>query len=210
MAKKATLPEFEMLGKYKIKPLPYGIAKTEEDALEIAKKIGYPVALKIVSPEITHKTDVGGVKVRIKDEKRLKHAYEDIMEGAKKHKITGVLVQKMARRGVELIIGGKKDPQFGHLVILGMGGVYVEIFRDVTARICPINKQDVKDMINELESHPLITGIRGMKPIKLGALYSLMVKTSKMIVNEDMEELDLNPVIFDEKGYDIVDVRYAK
>lgn len=210
MAKKATLPEFEMLKKYRINPLPYGIAKSEQEALEIAKRIGYPVALKLISPEITHKTDVGGVKIRIKNEERLKHAYEDILEGAKKHKITGVLVQKMARRGVELIIGGKKDPQFGHLVILGMGGVYVEIFRDVTARICPINKQDVKDMVNELESHPLITGIRGMKPIKLDALYSLMVKTSRMIVKEDMKELDLNPVIFDEKGYDIVDVRYAK
>jgi acetate---CoA ligase (ADP-forming) subunit beta len=210
MAKKAALPEFSMLKKYGITPLPYGVAKSEEEAVKIAEKIGYPVALKIVSPEISHKTDIGGVKIGIKDGKRLCHAYEDILEGAKKHKITGVLVQKMARKGIELIIGGKKDMQFGHLIILGMGGVYVEVFRDVTARICPINRQDVKDMINELESHPLITGIRGMKPINLNSLYSLMVKTSQMIVKEDMKELDLNPVIFDEEGYDIVDVRYSK
>ena len=105
---------------------------------------------------------------------------------------------------------GKKDPQFGHLILLGMGGVYVEVFKDVTARICPINKQDVKDMVGELQSNPLIMGIRGMRPINLEKLYALMVKVSRMIVKEDMKELDLNPVIFDGKGYDIVDVRFVK
>ena len=119
-------------------------------------------------------------------------------------------VQKMARKGIELIIGGKKDPQFGHMIVLGMGGVYVEVFKDVTARICPITKQDIIEMVNELQTHPLLTGVRGMGPINLNQLYSLMVKTSKMIVKEDIKELDLNPVIFDGKGYDIVDVRFRK
>lgn len=204
------LPEFCVLENYGLDVLPYGIAKTPKEAIGIAKKIGYPVALKLVSPEVSHKTEVGGVKIRIKDEKRLLDAYEDIMEGAAGHEVSGILVQKMARKGIELIIGGKKDPQFGHLIILGMGGVYVEVFRDVTARICPINKQDVKDMVGELQSHPLIMGIRGMRPINLEKLYSLMVKVSRMIVKEDMKELDLNPVIFDGKGYDIVDVRFVK
>lgn len=210
MVKKAALPEFRMLQKYGIHPLPHGIAKTSAQALKIAEEIGYPVALKVVSPEISHKTDFGGVKIGITDGKRLVHAYEDIVEGAKKHKVTGVLVQKMARKGIELIIGGKKDPQFGHMIILGMGGVYVEVFKDVTARICPITKQDVIEMINELQTHPLLTGVRGMGPINMKRLYSLMVKTSGMIVKEDMKELDLNPVIFDEEGYDIVDVRFRK
>ena len=210
MVKRAALPEFRMLQKYGIHPLPHGIAKSPKQALEIAEKVGYPVALKVVSPGISHKTDVGGVIIGIRDGKRLVHAYEDILEGAGKHKVTGVLVQKMARKGIELIIGGKKDPQFGHMIILGMGGVYVEVFKDVTARICPITKQDVIEMIDELQTHPLLTGVRGMGPINMKELYSLMVKTSGMIVKEDMKELDLNPVIFDEKGYDIVDVRFRK
>lgn len=208
---KRTLPEFRMLKKYGIPTLRYGIAKNRKEAIAIAEKIGYPVALKLISPQVTHKTDVGGVKTKIKDGKRLVHAYEDIMEVEERGiVVSGVLVQKMARKGVELIIGGKKDPQFGHMVILGMGGVYVEVFRDITARICPINKKDVREMVGELRSHPMITGIRGMKPIDLNSLYALMVRVSKMIVEEDMEELDLNPVIFDRKGYDIVDVRFEK
>jgi acetyl-CoA synthetase (ADP-forming) len=210
MDKRASLPEFRVLKKYKIPVLPYGIAKNKKEAAEIAEKIGYPVALKLISPQVSHKTDVGGVKIKITDRKRLIHAYEDIMENREKIEVTGVLVQKMARKGVELIIGGKKDPQFGHMMILGMGGVYVEVFRDITARICPINKRDVAEMVGELRTHPLITGIRGMRPINLGKLYGLMVKASKMITEEDMEELDLNPVIFDGEGYDIVDVRFSK
>lgn len=210
MAGKCVVPEFCMLEKHGLSLLPYGFAKNPKEAAAIAKKIGYPVALKLVSPEISHKTDVGGVKIGIRDEKRLLDAYEDILEGAKGHRVSGILVQKMARKGIELIIGGKKDPQFGHLILLGMGGVYVEVFKDVTARICPINKQDVKDMVGELQSNPLIMGIRGMRPINLEKLYALMVKVSRMIVKEDMKELDLNPVIFDGKGYDIVDVRFVK
>jgi len=210
MVKKSSLEEFRVLEKYGIQPLPYGIAKTPKEAVALAEKIGYPVALKLVSPQVTHKTDVGGVKIGIKDKKRLLHAHEDILEGAKKYEIEGVLVQKMARKGIELIIGGKKDPQFGHMIVLGIGGVYVEVFKDVTARICPITRTDVREMVGELRSHPLITGIRGMQPINLNGLYSLMVRTSKMMVEEDMKELDLNPVIFDSKGYDIVDVRFVK
>lgn len=210
MAGNGKLAEFEMLKKYGIEPLPYGIARSEKEAAGIARRLGYPVALKLVSPQVSHKTDVGGVKTGIRDEKRLAHAYEDIMEAAKRYRVEGVLVQKMARKGIELIIGGKKDAQFGHMIILGLGGVYVEVFRDATARICPIAKEDVEDMVKELRSHPLITGIRGMRPINMKKLHSLMVRASGMIVSEDMEELDLNPVIFDEKGYDIVDVRYTK
>ena len=210
MVKKTVLAEFRMLEKHGIPPLPYGIAKNPKEAVRLAEKIGYPMALKLISPNVTHKTEVGGVKIGIKDKKRLLHAYEDILEGTKKYGVDGILVQKMARKGIELIIGGKKDPQFGHMIVLGIGGVYVEIFKDVTARICPITRKDVREMVGELRSHPLITGIRGMRPINLNKLYSLMVKTSKMLVDENIKELDLNPVIFDSKGYDVVDVRFVK
>ncbi|MDD5096564.1 MAG: acetate--CoA ligase family protein, partial [Candidatus ainarchaeum sp.] len=206
----ARIPEFALLEKYGIRLIPYGIAKDEKEAARIAKKLGYPVALKIISPEITHKTDYHAVKVGLKNEERMLAAYEDIMENVRGHKVTGMLVQSMARKGLELIIGGKKDPQFGHMVVLGLGGVYVEVFRDVSARICPIRKQDVKEMVMELRSHPLITGVRGMKPIDIGSLETLMVKVCRMMVEEDVLEMDLNPVIFDAKGYDIVDVRLRR
>lgn len=206
----ARVPEFALLEKYGIKLIPYGIAKDEKEAARIAKKLGYPVALKIISPEITHKTDYHAVKVGLKNEERMLAAYEDIMENVRGHKVSGMLVQSMARKGLELIIGGKKDPQFGHMVVLGLGGVYVEVFRDVSARICPIQRQDVKEMVMELRSNPLIMGVRGMKPINIDALETLMLKVCRMMLEEDVLEMDLNPVIFDEKGYDIVDVRLRR
>jgi acyl-CoA synthetase (NDP forming) len=206
----ARIPEFALLEKYGIKLIPYGMAKNEKEAAKIAKKLGYPVALKIISPDITHKTDYHAVKVGLKNEERMLAAYEDIMENVRGHKVTGMLVQSMARKGLELIIGGKKDPQFGHMVVLGLGGVYVEVFRDVSARICPIQRQDVKEMVMELRSNPLIMGVRGMKPINIDALETLMVKVCRMMMEEDVLEMDLNPVIFDEKGYDIVDVRLRR
>jgi Acyl-CoA synthetase (NDP forming) len=132
------------------------------------------------------------------------------MINASGKRIDGMLVQKMARKGIELIIGGKKDPQFGHMVVLGLGGVYVEIFRDITARICPVRKEDVEEMIRELKAHPLITGTRGEKPINKEALVRLIIKTCKFIEKEDIKELDLNPVIFDSEGCDIVDARMVK
>ncbi len=206
------LEDFELLKKYKFKLLPYGWAKTKIEAHLIAKHIGYPVALKIISEEISHKTDVGGVKIGIKNDQALSLAYDEIMENAKAHsaKIKGILVQKMARKGVELIIGGKKDLQFGHMIILGLGGVYVEVFRDISARLCPISGKDVEEMIEELKSHPLITGTRGQKGINVEGLKELMLSTCKLLQKEDLKELDLNPVIFDANGYDIVDARMTK
>lgn len=206
------LEDFEILKKNKFRLLPYGWAKTKIEAHLIAKSIGYPVALKIISDEISHKTDVGGVKVGIRNDQSLALAYDEIMESAKPYsgKIKGVLVQKMARRGTELIIGGKKDAQFGHMIILGMGGVYVEIFRDISARLCPITEKDVDEMVEELKSHPIIEGARGRKGINVAGLKELMLSTCRLLQKEDLQELDLNPVIFDENGYDIVDARMSR
>ncbi|MBN2478317.1 acetate--CoA ligase family protein [Candidatus Micrarchaeota archaeon] len=206
------LKDFSLLEKYKFKLLPYKIAKNEEDAVKHAKYIGFPVALKIISPQITHKTDVGGVRIKIKNSDMLRHAYRDIVSSAEKSKaeVKGVLVQKMARKGIELIIGGKEDPQFGHMVVLGLGGVYVEIFRDITGRICPISKQDVREMVGELKSHPILTGVRGQKAVNMNTLEDIMLKTCRFMEKEKVKELDLNPVIFDSKGADIVDARIRK
>jgi len=204
------IDDFKLLEKNNFKLLPYALVKSEEEAVEAAKRIGYPVALKIISPDVSHKTDIGGVKIGLRDDVVLRHAYKEIMINASGKRIDGMLVQKMARKGIELIIGGKKDPQFGHMVVLGLGGVYVEIFRDITARICPVRKEDVEEMISELKAHPLITGARGEKPINKEALVRLIIKTCKFIEKEDIKELDLNPVIFDSEGCDIVDARMVK
>lgn len=203
------LEDFELLQNSGFTLLPYAVARDEEEAVVCADRIGYPLAMKIISPDIIHKTDVGGVKVDIKSEAALRIAYNEIIEATKKKKIEGVLLQKMARRGIELIIGGKKDPQFGHMIILGLGGVYVEIFRDIAARICPITEKDVEEMVEELKSHPILEGARGQKPINLAKLKDLMLKTCAFIQKNNIEEMDLNPVVFDEKGYDIIDVRFS-
>ena len=202
--------DFALLEKHGFTLLPYRIAKSEKEALDAAKKIGYPVALKIVSPDIEHKTDVGGVKVNVRNDESLALAYRDVVQSAAGKKVDGVLVQKMARKGVELIIGGKKDPQFGHMMVLGLGGIYVEIFRDVSARICPLISNDVEEMVSELKSHPLLEGARGKKPINKKALEQLILKACGFMQKEDIKEMDLNPVVFDDKGCDIVDARFSR
>ncbi|NYZ73604.1 acetate--CoA ligase family protein [Candidatus Micrarchaeota archaeon] len=202
--------DFSLLEKHGFKLLPYYLAKNEADALKAAKKIGYPVALKIVSPEVEHKTDIGGVRITLRNEEMLRNAYKEIMQNANGRKVDGILVQKMARKGVELIIGGKKDPQFGHMVVLGLGGIYVEIFRDISARICPLVASDVDEMVAELKVHPLLEGARGKKPVNKKALEALVLRMCRFMAEEDIKEMDLNPVVFDERGCDIVDARFSR
>ncbi|MEW6748997.1 MAG: acetate--CoA ligase family protein [Candidatus Micrarchaeota archaeon] len=202
--------DFSLLKRHGFSLLPYELAKDEDDAAAAAKRIGYPVALKVVSAEIEHKTDVGGVKIKLRNEEALRFAFRDIMQGAKGKKVDGILVQKMARKGVELIIGGKKDPQFGHMIVLGLGGIYVEIFRDISARICPLTKKDVDEMVSELKVHPLLEGARGKKPINKKALESLVLRACAFMAKENIKEMDLNPVVFDDKGCDIVDARFSR
>lgn len=204
------IDDFSLLEKHKFNLLPYVLAKDEEGAVKAAKKIGYPVVLKIVSSEIEHKTDIGGVKVNIKKEEILRHAFKEIIQNTKGKKIDGVLVQKMARKGVELIVGGKKDPQFGHMIVLGLGGIYVEIFKDISARLCPVTDVDIEEMIAELKSHPLLEGARGRKPINKKMLKELVLNACSFMKNEDIKEMDLNPVVCDERGCDIVDARFSR
>ncbi len=204
------IDDFALLERHGFRLLPYRLARSEEEALEAAEKIGYPVAMKIVSPDIEHKTDVGGVKVNVRNPDILRHSFRDIMHGASGKKVEGVLIQKMARKGVELIIGGKKDPQFGHMIVLGLGGIYVEIFRDISARICPLAAADVEEMVSELKVHPLLEGARGKKPVNKKALERLVLRACGFMQKENIREMDLNPVVFDENGCDIVDARFSR
>ena len=206
------IEEYKLLEKNKFRLIPYMLSRNELDALQAAKKIGYPIAMKIIAKEASHKTEVGGVRINIKNDEMLRLTVKEFEDIARTQKLTleGILIQKMARKGLELIIGAKKDPQFGHMIVLGLGGIYVEIFRDVSARLCPITEKDIEEMIDELKSHPVIRGARGKKSININALKHLMLQVCAFVTREDIKELDLNPVIFDEKGGDLVDVRMSR
>ncbi|MBS3068373.1 acetate--CoA ligase family protein [Candidatus Micrarchaeota archaeon] len=206
------IDDYRLLERYGFKLIPYGLAKSIDDAKKLANKIGYPVVMKIISPQASHKTEIGGVRVNIKNEGMLELTYKEFEEVASSHKLRldGILIQKMARKGIELIVGAKRDEQFGHLIILGLGGIYVEIFKDISARLCPINESDIDEMIDELKSHPVITGARGKKAININELKRIMLNVCKFVSKEDIKEMDLNPIVFDEKGGDIIDVRFTK
>jgi acetyltransferase len=201
---------FEILRAYGIPVPPYGIAKTAEEALEIADGIGYPVAMKIVSPDVIHKTDVGCVKLDVRREDVISAFYELVKRGEDflKADVEGVLVQKMMPKGKETIIGMKRDPQFGSLLMFGLGGIYVEVFRDVSFRIAPISKKDAFDMIKEVKAYRLLRGVRGEKPSDINSLVDVLLRISKLSMDfEEIVEMDLNPVFVYESGCCVVDVK---
>jgi len=196
--------------KYGIKYQKAVFCPTLESALSEARSLGYPVALKVFSEKITHKSDVGGVALGIVDSAGLEKSYNSILAKVGKANMEGVLVQKMSPAGFELIIGGMKDEQFGHLVMFGLGGIYVEVFRDFAFRICPVSRDDALEMIRSIKSYKILAGARGKKPVDEAALADMIVKTSKMIVSENLSELDFNPVIAGENGCVVVDWRFTK
>ncbi len=202
----------ELCSLYGISVTRFGVASNLDEAKRLAKEIGYPIVLKIVSPDILHKTDVGGVVINIKDEQELEVAYNKILANVCKHKpnarIAGILVQEFAPPATEVIIGVAKDPQFGHAIMFGLGGVFVEVLKDVTFRILPIEETDAREMIREIKGYPLLKGYRGTEPTDEDALVQMMLSVSRLIEeNPDIEQLDLNPVLAYSKGAKVVDAR---
>jgi acetyl-CoA synthetase (ADP-forming) len=188
------------------------LAKNEDQAVKFAEKIGFPVVLKIVSPDIMHKSDVGGVIVNLKDADSVQNAYQQIMKNVKKHnvnaKIIGVLVQEMAPASTEVIVGSIKDPQFGPALMFGLGGIFVEVLKDVTFRIAPITEEEAHEMITEVKAYPLLKGYRNTPPADIDAIVQILLKTSKLVTeHQEIKELDLNPIMVYEKGAKTVDAR---
>jgi acyl-CoA synthetase (NDP forming) len=188
------------------------LAKTPEDAVAIANELGYPVALKIVSPQITHKSDVGGVRLNVADARGVVLAFEEIVNNARRAvpdaTIEGVSVQRMAKPGVEVIIGMTKDPQFGPVLMFGLGGVLVEVLKDVAFRIVPLAPRDAKQMIREIKGYPLLEGYRGQPPCDVSALEQMLLRLSEFVdAHPEIAELDLNPVFAYPDGAVAVDAR---
>lgn len=199
----------KLLKKYRIKTPDSGIAKKPAEAVKIAKKIGYPVVMKIISPDIIHKTEKKAVVLGLSDDKAVERAFDEIRKRAGKAAFKGMLVQRQAY-GREVIIGGKRDPQFGAVVLFGLGGIFVEIMKDVSLRIAPIDKKEAMEMIKEVKGYPILAGARGQKPVNLEKLAEIIASVSRMLSENDIQELDLNPVFVNEKDCLPVDVRMLK
>ena len=208
------LDGLDVLKSYGFDTLPTMLAKDREEAVCHAEVIGYPIVMKIVSSQIIHKSDAGGVKVNLKNVKEVETAYKDIIAGAKNYKpeaeIDGVLIQKMSPLGQEVILGMNRYPVFGPLIMFGMGGVFVEIFKDVVFRIAPIGRNNANRMVVSVQIFPMLNGFRGKPKADIETLHKLLVSLSDLVLdNPEIREIDINPLLVHEagKGATVADVR---
>lgn len=205
---------YQILEAYHFQVIKYSLAENESQALAAARKIGFPVALKIASPDVLHKFDYGGVKLNIKNHSELRKAYQEIITNVKtkkpEAKITGILVEEMASQGKEIILGMNRDPQFGPILMFGLGGIYVEVLEDVTFRLAPIRELTATMMIKRTKTHKILDGYRGGPVYDIPAIEECLKRLSQLVTDFDMiKELDINPMIVYEKGKGstIVDAR---
>ena len=195
-----------------IKTIETRLASSQKEAIAIGNSIGLPVVLKIASPDITHKSDAGGVKTGLKSAVEVKKAYSEIMASIRqkypKAKIEGVAVQSMARQGIEIIIGVFKDAQFGPVIMFGLGGIFVEVLKDVSFRLIPIVKRDAEQMIKEIKGYALLQGYRGQEPAHIPSLVDILLKVSNLVEKTpEIKEIDINPVFAYKDSAVAVDAR---
>ncbi|CAH2213800.1 acetate--CoA ligase family protein [Tepidibacter aestuarii] len=217
--------EFEAISEYESKkmlkeydiPVPNEVvAENVEDAARFAEKIGYPVVMKIDSVDILHKSDIGGVKLNIQNKEEVREAFHGILKNAKTYmpsaRIGGVLIQQMANKGLEVIVGVNNDPQFGPCVLCGLGGVFVEVFKDTVICPAPVSKKEAIEMVNSLKGSKLLKGYRGNPPLDVNALSDVIVNISKFACDnkDNIKELDINPIFIYEKGLSAVDALVIK
>ncbi|MEM4775533.1 MAG: acetate--CoA ligase family protein, partial [Sulfolobales archaeon] len=191
---------YEFLKAYDLPVPKFGLASSADEAVELAERIGYPVVLKIVSPDIVHKSDVGGVKVNITSEPEVRKWFDTIMRNVKSKaptaRVSGVLVQEMVPQDLEVIVGSTRDPVFGPVVMFGLGGIFVEVLKDVSLRITPVTVYDAEEMINEIRASSILQGYRGAPPRDRKAIIDLIIKVGR-IMDEvpEVTDIDLNPVM---------------
>ena len=190
-----------VLEKYGIRITQESVATSEDDALRIAEEIGYPLALKIDSPDILHKTEAGGLKLDIRDSGQLVSAYREVLANAKNYKpdarINGVLIQEFVTGGTEVIVGMKNDPQFGPTVMFGLGGIFVEVLKDVSMRVAPFSRYEAMDMIKEIKSYEVLAGVRGQARMDVEAVADVLVRVGQLVMDLEgkIMELDINPLV---------------
>jgi acetate---CoA ligase (ADP-forming) subunit beta len=197
---------------YCIPVTSFCLAKNEAEATRFAEQMGFPVVLKIVSPQIIHKSDAGGVILNLTSTAEVQSGYSKIIENANKYnptaQIVGVSVQEMAPKSTEVIVGALKDSQFGQTLMFGLGGIFVELLKDVAFRIAPITEADAQEMISEVKAYPILKGYRGSPSVDIKAIADVLLNTSRLVMDyPEIKELDLNPVIAYEKGVKTVDAR---
>jgi len=188
------------------------LATTADEAASTASALGFPIVLKIVSPDIAHKSDVGGVALGLEDADAVRAAYQAMMEKVKANapgaRIEGVAVQQMAASGTEVIIGTTTDPQFGPVMMFGLGGIFVEVMKDVAFRIIPLEARDASQLVREIKAFPVLEGVRGQAGADLAALEKMILQVSEFALQHpEVSELDLNPVIARPDGAIAVDAR---
>ncbi len=203
-----TLPEaLEIIRAYGIPVADSLVLTRKEDLRKAMERVGGPVAIKFVSKEVIHKSDIGGVALHIDQIEKAEKAYEQ-MKRIRSKKLEGVLVQKMISGGKEVILGGKRDPSFGPVVLFGLGGIYVEILKETSLRVAPINRSEAEEMISELKGSAILKGVRGERPADIEALIENLLRLSQLLVDfPDIEGIDINPVMVLEKGAIAVDAR---
>ena len=201
-----------VLKEYGIAVPPFALAKTADEAVQAAQDIGFPLVMKVVSPQILHKTDVGGVKVGIENAEQVREAFNDMhgrLSAVQDADIKGILLEKMVPKGIEVIVGLQNDPQFGPVIMVGMGGVMTEVIKDVAFRMLPITAADAKSMIRELKASALFDGFRGSEPVNLDMLSEMLVKIGRIGVdNADyINSIDFNPVMVYPDSHYVVDAK---
>ena len=203
------LVEIKALGvfeKYGFPIVPHALARSADEAVEAAKRVGYPIVLKISGPKILHKTDVGGVKLNLTDDDSVRAGYEEMITTVKEKmgadvEIWGVVVQKMLPRGKEIILGMTRDARFGPLLMFGLGGIYTEALRDVSFRLAPIRENVAAEMVKDIRSYRLLEGVRGERPSDMGALADCMLRLSQLVTDHpQIKELDINPLFVYPRG----------
>jgi len=196
----------QLLGLYGIPVIPEKVAHTAKEATDHAETLGFPVALKILSPSIIHKSDVGGIRLNLSSREEVERAYGEMLEAVRtsvtEADIQGVLVQKMAGEGLEVIVGMSRDPQFGPVLVFGLGGLLVEILRDVSMRLIPLNPSDAEDMLDEIRSSAVLSGYRGRPAADRRAIIDVILRLSRlaMDLDEEIEAVDINPLIVYPEG----------
>lgn len=194
-------------------PIPrHKVASSLEEAVRAAEDIGFPVVMKIVSKDIIHKSDAGCVLLNVNSKEEVKNAFKTIIDNALKFnpkaEIRGVLVEEMLPKGLEVAVGAFRDAEFGPTVMFGLGGIFIEVLKDVTFRVAPITEDEAYEMIREIKGYSILSGYRGQKPADVDSIVEIITGVSRLIIeNEEVNQLDLNPIIVWVRGAKIADAR---